>query len=358
MDDQDNKPSGADAATVSVSLSHHGKQHVFQFEPEATVADLAARVEETLYIPTANQKYLVPRLGLLKAPFPDPDLRLTGNLDGGRKITLMGTSSAEIESLHQASEAASARAEQRAALARRRAPKAWSRTDAQKQHDEATYTFAAVRELPHLPRPERSREFLERLRRDPGIRAAMRKHRFSVGLLTEMDPLSYTQETHEGTTRILGLNHNRGQVIELRLRTDAYDGYRDYRIIRRTLCHELAHNVHGPHDRNFWDLFHQIEREVDRGDWKRGGHAVGGPDAEYYEPLGSSEEVVYDHGGWTGGEFVLGGGGGGPGASSSAGDGALSRREVLARAAEERLKKLAGAQDKQNEADGEDGPSA
>ena len=82
MDDQDNKPSGADAATVSVSLSHHGKQHVFQFEPEATVADLAARVEETLYIPTANQKYLVPRLGLLKAPFPDPDLRL--ELDVGR----------------------------------------------------------------------------------------------------------------------------------------------------------------------------------------------------------------------------------------------------------------------------------
>lgn len=50
-----------------------------------------------------------------------------------------------------------------------------------------------------------------------------------------MDPLSNTQSSHEGTTRLLGLNRNRGEVIELRLRTDAYDGYRDYKTIRNTL---------------------------------------------------------------------------------------------------------------------------
>ena len=38
------------------------------------------------------------------------------------------------------------------------------------------------------------------------------------------------------------------------VRTDAHDGYRDYRTVRKTLCHELAHNVHGPHDRAFWEL--------------------------------------------------------------------------------------------------------
>merc|ERR1711988_2048907 len=98
----------------------------------------------------------------------------------------------------------------------------------------------------------------------------MRKHGFSVGLLTEMNPAEHT--THESKT--LGLNRNRGEVIELRLRTDAYDGYRDYKVIRKTLCHELAHNVWGEHDRNFWDLCHQIEREVAAADYKHGGQTL------------------------------------------------------------------------------------
>ena len=363
MEDQDRQHSGADAdASVAVTLSHRGKQHVFRFEPGATVAHLAARIEEELEIPAANQKLLVPKLGLLKAPLPNPDLPLAGNLDAGRRITLMGTPGAEIESLHRDSEAVAARAEHLASreARRRQAPKAWSRASGtQRARDDAEYTFAEVRALPHLPRPERSREFLERLRADPGIRAAMRKHRFRVGLLTEMDPLSHTEATHEGVTRIRGLNRDRGRVIELRLRTDAYDGYRDYRVIRHTLCHELAHNVHGPHDRAFWDLCHQIEREVDRGDWKSGGHAVGGPDAVYYEPVDTSEEIAYDHGGWTGGSFVLGGGGGGGGPSSTAGDGSpLSRREAMAKAAEDRLKKLADAQGKREGPEGDGSSSA
>lgn len=178
---------------------------------------------------------------------------------------------------------------------------------------------------------------------------------FLVGLLTEMDPLSNTSSTHEGTTRLLGLNRNRGQVIELRLRTDAYDGYRAYNTIRATLCHELAHNVHGPHDRQFWDLCHQIEREVAAAS---SGRSVG--DGGGWEPSGAGEEDedvdVPDHGGWTGGTFVLGGGGGGNGSgsgcSSGSGSGSgaggsvsdaaaagLSRRDVIAKAAEERMKR-------------------
>lgn len=163
----------------------------------------------------------------------------------------------------------------------------------------------------------------------------MRAHKFSVGLLTEMDPVEHT--TME--SRTLGLNRNRGEVIELRLRTDAYDGYRDYKTIRRTLCHELAHNVWGDHDRNFWELCKGIEGEVERGDWRGGGRMVG---EEVYEPEGGD---VWDHGGWTGGEFVLGGGGAAVVGSSGrvteteAGEGGLSRREVLAKAAEERARR-------------------
>lgn len=155
----------------------------------------------------------------------------------------------------------------------------------------------------------------------------MSTHKFSVGVLTEMDPAQHT--THE--SRTLGLNRNQGEVIELRLRTDAYDGYRDYKIIRKTLCHELAHNVFGEHDRNFWDLTHQIEREVERGDWKSGGRAL--TNEVFYDP--GEEEV--DGGGWTGGEFVLGGVGG-----NGAG---LNRREAMAKAAEERIKRQKEAGD-------------
>ncbi|KAL7624301.1 hypothetical protein AAE478_005861 [Parahypoxylon ruwenzoriense] len=332
MADQDDtsSPSSPESRGIIISFTHHGKQHDFEMDPAATLADLANEIQDELFIPVANQKLMVPKLGLLKPPFDD---RPVADLQN-KKVTLIGTSSEEIASLASASQRAASR-QAHLAAARRNPPKAYSRRDPARAQEESTYTFMALRPLPNLPNPQRSLAFLERLKADPGIRAAMRKHKFSVGLLTEMDPLSYTESNHEGTTRILGLNRNHGEVIELRLRTDAYDGYRDYKVIRKTLCHELAHNVHADHDRNFWDLFHQIEREVARADWKSSGRSVG--EAEFYEP---SEEVAYDHGGWTGGEFVLGGSGGSSAGGSSAGEGALSRREIMAKAAEERIKKL------------------
>ena len=70
----------------------------------------------------------------------------------------------------------------------------------------------------------------------------MRKHQFAVGVLTELAP-------HE-QPHLLGLNVNAGQAIKLRLRTDAYDGFRLYAEVRRVLCHELTHNVWGDHDNN------------------------------------------------------------------------------------------------------------
>lgn len=161
----------------------------------------------------------------------------------------------------------------------------------------------------------------------------MRKHKFIVSMLTEMEPLAHTQSDNQGTSRTLGLNRNQGEVIELRLRTDAYDGYRDYKTIRKTLCHELAHNVHGPHDRNFWDLCHQIEREVEAADWKTGGHTIG--ETSRYTITGQDDDGDEDDGGWTGGEFVLGG-------VRDRNDPGMSRRETLAQAALERQRREAG----------------
>jgi hypothetical protein len=321
---------------MQFTIHHHGKPIELSLLVDSTLSDLSDHIATTLSVPPSNQKFMItPKIGLLKAPF-NPDHTLASL--SSKKVVLMGSTTSEIATLSKTIATAS--------TPRRPGPiksaKPSRARDWKKNSEEIQYTFHTIRPLPYLPHPERSQRFLERLRDDPGIKASMLKHKFSVGLLTEMDPAMHT--THE--SRTLGLNRNRGEVIELRLRTDAYDGYRDYKTIRKTLCHELSHNIWGDHDRNFWDLTKEIEKEVEKGDWTRGGRSVG--EEEFYNPNdGGMPEGDVDHGGWTGGEFVLGGG------SSGEGRG-LSRRDIIAKAAEERMKRARG-----DESDGrEDGTGA
>jgi len=316
--------------TVTITLTHHGFGHSMQLPATATLSDLSDAIATSLSIPTSNQKLMISKLGLFKPPFKDPSLPVITLTD--KKIALMGSTAAEVSSLAQTAAQASQRSSRPSTP--RNTVKAYKTHDWKKEQEESQYTFTTLRPLPYLPNPARSLQFLQRLKDDAGIKASMRKHKFTVPLLTEMNPAEHTQSNHEGTSRTLGLNRNAGEVIELRLRTDAYDGYRDYKTIRKTLCHELAHNVHGPHDRNFWDLCHQIEKEVEGADWRSGGHSIG--NEEYYE----GGEEVDDHGAWTGGEFVLGASSTGPAESIGSSNQGMTRREVLAKAAEERIKKL------------------
>ncbi|KAJ5561722.1 hypothetical protein N7535_003817 [Penicillium sp. DV-2018c] len=332
---------------MELTVHHHGTPHIIQVSPSATLQDLSSELERILNIPTANQKILLaPKPGMQKAPFPPTRLdALLQRSSPKFKITLLGTPAKAIADLHEQSANEQRRQESRSkalAEARRKQQKPSSSRNGgihTLSSSSNNYTFHRLLPLSYLPNPDRSLEFLKRLRDDPGIRAAMAKHKFSVPLLTEMNPAEHT--TSE--SRTLGLNRNKGEVIELRLRTDAYDGYRDYRTIRKTLCHELAHCVFGPHDRDFWDLTSQIEKEVERADWKSGGNQLS--NQEFYNPADwdrqSGEEFV-DECGWTGGEFVLGGLQGdssGSGGAADSSDGTLSRREIMARAAEERMKR-------------------
>ena len=306
----------------------------FELPEDATVADLFDEIAQSLDIPLCNQKILVPKGPLLKMPFKDPDMQLASLQ--GKTLTLLGSGVAEVEAVQSMADKVARR--NAARMAQKAKTRQAKRRTQNETGDDAKYTFLQIQPLQNLPHPEKSRLLLMRLKEDPGIRAAMKKHKFTVALLTEMEPLSHTQATHEGTSRTLGLNRNQGEVIELRLRTDAHDGYRDYKIIRKTLCHELAHNVHGPHDQKFWDLCHTIEREVDAADWKSGGHTIG--ETSRYVISGQADEGSEheDDGGWTGGEFVLGG-------VRDVGSG-MSRREILAQAALERQRKEDGAERK------------
>lgn len=327
-------PSAETTSPINITFTHHGKPHSFGFPPDSTITDLSARITNDLSIPPTNQKFMItPKLGVLKPPFADPTLPI-GMLQS-KKIVLLASTSAELASVA----APSSRSTSRTFGSNVKPAIPSCNRDWQKLQEEATYTFHTIVPLTYLPCPERSTRFLERLRADPGIKTSMRKHKFSVGVLTEMNPAEHT--THE--SRTLGLNRNRGEVIELRLRTDAYDGYRDYKVIRDTLCHELAHNVYGEHDRNFWNLCREIEKEVRESDWKSGGRAVS--NEVFYDPEERGSSV--DGGGWSGGEFVLGGGGGG---RQGAPVQMLNRREAIAKAAEERLKRQREAGGRGNQA--------
>jgi hypothetical protein len=253
--------------SVVLTILHHGNPQEFSFPSDGTITDLSERIATILRIPEQNQKLLVQKLGLMKPPFKEPNLPLSALAD--KKITLLAPTAGEIAALSASIASASKPRKHVVPTAQPARTRDWKRVK-----EDVEYTFHTLRPLPYLPNPERSLRFLERLRDDPGIRAAMRAHKFSVPLLTEMDPAAHTSATHEGVTRILGLNRNAGEVIELRLRTDAGDGYRSYKVIRKTLCHELAHNVHGPHDSKFWKLCKEIEKEVDKADWRSGGHAL------------------------------------------------------------------------------------
>jgi WLM domain len=97
--------------------------------------------------------------------------------------------------------------------------------------------------------------------------------------------------------------------------------------IRNVLCHELTHNVHGPHDSNFWSLCKKLEKEVISLDPFSSQSAHQLSREEYFE----SQEEHVDGGAWEGGTYTLGGG-------SDSHEG-LSRRDILADAAMRRIQR-------------------
>ena len=335
----DAEDEGSPVELLELTIHFRGKPNTLHVPTTLTVSQLSSAITESLSIDTSKQKIMVaPKPGILKHPFPDTPLRAL--LTPRTKITLFGSTDKEVYDLNNSMTAGRLRTAARTPTVR-----ASPRRDWKKIQEESTYTFHSIQPLPYLPNPERSQRFLERLANDPGIKTAMRIHKFSVGLLTEMNPAEHTTQE----SRTLGLNRNRGEVIELRLRTDRYDGYRDYRVIRKTLCHELSHNVWGDHDRNFWDLTKQIEQEVERADWKHGGHQLA--QGEFYDPEdhGIGDEHL-DSGGWVGGEFILG-------SDRTSNNEGLSRREIMARAAMNRLAKQKQLQAMEKEQEGQSSTS-
>lgn len=79
--------------------------------------------------------------------------------------------------------------------------------------------------------------------------------KFSVGLLSEMDPKNPS---------LLGLNVNHGQKILIRLRPP-YNSRSFFPMgdLIGTFLHELCHNVHGPHNAAFYSLLDSLKTQYE-----------------------------------------------------------------------------------------------
>lgn len=103
------------------------------------------------------------------------------------------------------------------------------------------------------------------------VRPIMAKRGWSVPVAEEFYPPG---------PKLLGLNHNHGEKIQVRLRRPSnVASFLPYESILGTLLHELVHNDIGPHDARFYKVLDEIKAEcmelMARGNDGKGG--AGGP---------------------------------------------------------------------------------
>ncbi|KAI0828912.1 WLM domain-containing protein [Trametes gibbosa] len=111
-----------------------------------------------------------------------------------------------------------------------------------------------VNALSHLKdRPNADKALLLLQRVASLVKPIMRKHGWVLPVLSEFFPES---------PNLLGLNINAGQKILVRLRPPhAPHTFYDEEDVIRTMLHELTHNVHGPHDDQFYKFLSGLEDE-------------------------------------------------------------------------------------------------
>lgn len=113
---------------------------------------------------------------------------------------------------------------------------------------------ALITQYQHLSDFPRAADALHMLRKIGSmVKPIMRQRSWQVGTLAEFYP---------NEQNLLGLNTNRGQKINLRLR---YPGDRNQFLpieqVVDTMLHELCHNVIGPHNQQFHALWDQLRDE-------------------------------------------------------------------------------------------------
>lgn len=242
--------------SFTITVRYNGTSHTLStLSPDSSLADLQLLLEDLTSVPPSHQKLIFKG----KKAGTDTSVSLHDlGIKNGMKLQMLGTTAATMEQVT----AAATENERRASVMKARALKApvkvskffsshgYSvslhqlkvRNTGSSSFSNISYRFHSLKPLSHLPKPDSALTILQRLSSDEAILHIMQQHEFSVGVLTELAP-------HEHPN-LLGLNVNAGEQIKLRIRTDKYDGFRNYKEIRKVLCHELTHNVWGDHDQN------------------------------------------------------------------------------------------------------------
>jgi len=114
------------------------------------------------------------------------------------------------------------------------------------------YKVLEVTVLPKLQNADKAKEILQKACWQ--VQPIMRKRSWRVPVVAEFLPRS---------PNLLGLNHNSGEKIEIRLRETKDGPFFPYEHALGTLLHELVHIVQGPHNAKFYALLDELWGECE-----------------------------------------------------------------------------------------------
>ncbi|GAA6027469.1 hypothetical protein JCM8097_007878 [Rhodosporidiobolus ruineniae] len=255
--------------SLALQLTHAGRTLDLALPPSSPLADLVQAVSDHFDLSPASIKLVVKGKKVALTPaeraLQEALVEAVGAAAVAKqplKALVVGTKRSELEAL-EADKAL--REKKHAAFLHHQAHASSSSrpsrsgihtlSSSSSEDDPERYRFYDLQPFPpSVPQYQKRLAMLKRLAEDPAVKDVMRKHKFAVGVLTELHPL--LQPT------LLGLNTNAGQKVSLRLLTDSLDGTRSYLDVRRVLLHELAHNQFGPHDDDFKELNSLLNKEV------------------------------------------------------------------------------------------------
>eukprot|EP00735_Rhodelphis_limneticus_P015100 TRINITY_DN925_c0_g1::TRINITY_DN925_c0_g1_i1::g.16040::m.16040 TRINITY_DN925_c0_g1::TRINITY_DN925_c0_g1_i1::g.16040 ORF type:complete len:606 (+),score=68.76,sp/O94580/YQ77_SCHPO/32.14/6e-28,WLM/PF08325.5/6e-42,WLM/PF08325.5/4.3e+03,ubiquitin/PF00240.18/1.4e-08,PUB/PF09409.5/3.9e+03,PUB/PF09409.5/0.00031,DUF45/PF01863.12/0.0039,DUF45/PF01863.12/9.8e+03,FYDLN_acid/PF09538.5/18 TRINITY_DN925_c0_g1_i1:43-1818(+) len=234
-----------------------------EISPENTVLDLKARVADAFNVSLTGMKLLVKGKMLANDESPLG----THGFGDRTKVLVMASPAEEIEKMEKFTADPTLRPIDNARF--RSAGPSGSRTK--------EMCFDRIVTIPGLPNEAEAKRYLEEIAQDRGVVAVMKSHGWRVPVLREMYPQG---KVGVDPVCVLGLNVNKGQEIQLRIRTDDMKGFVKYYQIRDVMFHELSHNVHSEHDSAFYNFMSQLKKEGDQLDWtKSGGRSVSGSDS-------------------------------------------------------------------------------
>jgi hypothetical protein len=115
-----------------------------------------------------------------------------------------------------------------------------------------TSCIGEIRVVDKLPDKNRAEDLLKEVA--SWVEPVMKKQGWFVPLLSECN---------FGNPGILGMNHNGGQKIEIRLRrVGDFSSFFELESLMDTMLHELSHIVHHNHSAAFYELWEELRKEL------------------------------------------------------------------------------------------------